>query len=229
MPICICSKNLPDEAKQKLSRFAELIEFSTSGITYDAISAHPDIFFCKVNDRIVCAPNVPETYKRILCEKNIELVEGANTVVHTYPGSAVYNAAVSDSFLIHRTDITDPLIVDSCGNLEKITVQQGYTRCSLLPLKGSSFITSDRGIYEILSGRKLNALYVKPDGILLPGFTHGFFGGTCGVHEDTVFIAGSLAKSKEGNSVKEFLCSLKYDIVELYSGPLFDCGSLLFI
>ena len=229
MPTCICSKHLPRKAKQCLSRYAVLVEFSTSGITYEAISAHPDIFFCKVKETLIMAPNVPEEYKIKLRSRKIEFAEGANSVRNSYPGSTVYNAVVSTGFLIHSGNITDPSLANACSGLEKISVRQGYTRCSLLPLKEDSFITSDEGIHKKLTERNLNVIYVKPEGIMLPGFSHGFFGGTCGVYENTVFIAGSLAQYKEGDFVKEFLRALKYEIVELYDGPLFDCGSLLFV
>ncbi|MFH0976673.1 MAG: hypothetical protein V1874_12895 [Spirochaetota bacterium] len=229
MLLCVCDKRLPDEAKETLSRFADLVELGISGITYEAISGHPDIFFCKTKSIIIAAPNVPEEYLRMLDRKKVAYRLGVSPVGSAYPASAAYNAAVTESFLIHRTGITDTAILDACSGLEKLSVQQGYTRCNLFPLKDSGFITSDTGIYRTLLGRELNALYVKPDGILLPGFGHGFFGGACGVLGDTVFISGSLSHYPYGKQVSEFLRSLKYDIVELYNGPLFDCGSLLFI
>jgi hypothetical protein len=46
---------------------------------------------------------------------------------------------------------------------------------------------------------------------------------------DTVFITGSLAHFVEGASVRKFLEELQYKIVELYDGPLFDGGGVLFL
>jgi hypothetical protein len=229
MALCVCDKRLPYEAKKTLSRYADLIEFATSGITYEAISGHPDIFFFKVKSSLIAAPNVPEEYLRMLDTKKIAYMRGTCPVGSAYPASAAYNAAVTENFLIHKTDITDPAILDACCDMEKLSVQQGYTRCNLLPLKGNSFITSDSGIYKSLLSRNLNVLYVKPDGILLPGFGNGFFGGACGVYRNTVFVAGSLKHYPHGRQAEDFLRSLKYDIVELYDGPLFDCGSLLML
>ncbi len=228
MALFIIDKRLPEKAKKRLSRFGEIAELATKGITYDAISGHPDIFFCKAKNNIIVAPNIPEEYTDILKKNHIQYLTGSNPVGKKYPRSAVYNAAISDNFLIHRMDITDQAIVNAC-NLERISVSQGYTRCNLLPLRDSNFITSDYGIYRNLKNKYFNILYVKPDGILLSGFRRGFFGGTCGVHENTVFIAGKLDLFHDGKSAAEFLRSLRYDIIELYDGPLFDCGSILII
>jgi hypothetical protein len=99
----------------------------------------------------------------------------------------------------------------------------------LLPLKNNCYITSDHGIYAILNAMKCDILYVDPADILLPGFPHGFFGGACGIHENKVYITGSLKKYKHGEMVKEYLLSNNYEIIELYDGPLFDCGSILIL
>ena len=75
----------------------------------------------------------------------------------------------------------------------------------------------------------MNVLYVNPEDIQLPGFKHGFFGGACGVYEDSVFLLGSLESFKAGKKVKSFLQSLEYEIIELFDGPLFAGGSILFV
>ena len=49
-----------------------------------------------------------------------------------------------------------------------------------------------------------------------------------GVHGNMVFIIGSLDHHHEGNSIRSFLENLKYEIIELYDGPLYDGGSILF-
>jgi hypothetical protein len=228
MALFIIDSRLPEKAKDRLCRFGDIIEFKTNDITYEAISGHPDIFFCKTEKILVTAPNLPEEYVNLLNIKMITNITGTNPVKKNYPDSAIYNAAINDEFLIHRTDITDREILDSCS-LPRISVTQGYARCSLLMLKNNSFITSDPGIFRTLSNKFINILYVKSDEIILPGFPHGFFGGVCGILENTVFIAGKLDLFHNGRLVAEFLRSLKYDIIELYDGPLFDCGSILAI
>jgi hypothetical protein len=121
----------------------------------------------------------------------------------------------------------DPEIVEAAGNREIIHVKQGYTRCNLIPLGNNRFITSDKGIEKTLLQYGLEVLYVDPDGILLPGFNHGFIGGTCGVWQNKLFFIGSLKYFPEGQKIKDFVTGM--EIIELYDGSLFDGGSILFI
>ena len=66
----IADNRIPPQAKEKLSEYGEIINFSTKGITYEAISGHPDIFFCQVNNKLIVAPNLPDLYKNTLTSKN---------------------------------------------------------------------------------------------------------------------------------------------------------------
>lgn len=228
MQIIIDAK-MPEKAKETLSRTAEIIELAASGITYEAISGHPDIFFFKDSSVLTAAPNIPGKYFSILKEKGIECIPGDLPVGMKYPSTAHYNAAASENYFIHRTDITDPQILSRVKGKEHIYVNQGYCRCSLLPLKNDSFITSDGGIFKALKEKKLNVLYVSAEEVILPGLKHGFFGGACGICDDTVFLAGSLRYHPEGNEIKAFLKNLHYKTAELYDGPLFDAGSIMFL
>ena len=61
----IVSNAIPEKAKKILSDYGELIEFTTKNITYSSISNHPDIFFCKVKDCLIVAPNTPNHYFKL--------------------------------------------------------------------------------------------------------------------------------------------------------------------
>ncbi len=227
--LIIADNRIPVQAKEKLSEYGEIINFSTKGITYEAISGHPDIFFCQVNNQLIVAPNLPAFYKNILQKNSIPFIEGEMPIELKYPGTSRYNVVATDKFLIHNFRYTDSIITNTGDNLDLIHSGQGYTRCNLLPLRNDHFITSDQGINRIFSGFKLQTLYIEPDEILLPGMKHGFFGGACGIYENNIFIIGSLSKMKNGDVLKTYINNLNYKIVELYDGPLFDGGSIFFI
>jgi hypothetical protein len=233
MMLIIVDKRMPDGAKRNLRKYGELIEFATSGITYEAISGHPDIFFCQTPAGLVVAPNTPGHYLALLKENGISYRMGESGVNGKYPGTAGYNAVVNGHTIIHNTALTDQAIPDflqknSADNvIHYINVKQGYTRCNLLQLNGNHFLTSDKGIESTLKENGSNVLYVSPQGILLPGFNHGFFGGCCGFWQNNLFIAGSLDLIQEAKKVREFVQSLDISIIELYDGPLYDVGGIL--
>ena len=227
--LIIIDKRIPEKAKDNLAKYGELIEFETRRITYETISGHPDNFFCISDNNLFTAPNLPDEYKILFKKNNITFYTGNKPVGQKYPESAHYNAVITHDFLIHRLDITEPAILENSLNLEKINVSQGYTRCSLLPLKNKIFITSDMGIMKTLSNRGFKVLFVSPESILIGQETMGFFGGSCGVFEDKVFIIGSLDFINDGGNVMYLIKKAGYEIVELYKGPLFDGGSIIFL
>jgi hypothetical protein len=234
--LIIVDKKIPREAKDKLSAICNLLELETEGIVYSAISGHPDIFFCKTPQVLVLSPNLPENYLDKIRQLNISFIIGnPSSILHPppptlqYPESVRYNAAVNEHYLVHRVEFTDPIILQTCHTQKKVPVKQAYTRCNLLLLKDDHYLTSDQGIHKNLKRTGLVGICVSPEGIVLPGFPNGFIGGAMGLLNDNVYITGSLSHYPEGQAVKEFLEALKYEIVELYAGPLFDGGGILFM
>lgn len=227
--IIISNKNIPEQALEQLKDYGKVLTFETSGLTYPAISCHPDVFLCLANDQIIIAPNTPGTFRKLLTENNVRFSIGHSEVGSNYPETAKYNSVITKHYLIHNLEITDNSIKEACVNKIKINVNQGYTRCNLLPLEDENFITSDKGIYNKLHANKLNVFYVDPKGILLSGFKNGFFGGVCGVHQNLIFTIGSLSKLTGSKQVVSFLKDAGCQIIELYDGLLIDCGSLIFI
>jgi hypothetical protein len=236
--LIIIDRKVPAQAKEKLaavmSRQPEvnalgLLELETTGLVYPAISGHPDIFFCKLPDRLVIPPNLPAEYLSFLRNHKIDFFVGHLAVGNTYPETVHYNAAIDDHCLVHRLDITDPVILENCHFLEKVPVKQGYTRCNLVLLREKRFITSDAGIYRTMRYHGGEGILVSPEGIQLPGFPNGFIGGAMGILKNTVFLLGSLDHYAEGERVRGFLDDSGQDIVELYDGPLADAGGILFL
>ena len=227
--LIISDKRIPEKAKEKLQHYGDVMFIETEGIVYEAVSGHPDIFFCYSGNGLVVAPNLPDNLKRKLINYQVDFIEGNKPVGKKFPASASYNAVVTSKYLIHNLKYTDRAILNNTGNLIQIDVNQAYTRCNLLPVNEDCFITSDRGIEKTLLQKGLEVLYVEPSDILLPGFRNGFFGGACGVYENKVFITGSLDRFGDGNKVRTFLKRFDMEVVELYDGRLFDGGSILIL
>ncbi|MCX6231893.1 MAG: hypothetical protein NTZ33_10155 [Bacteroidetes bacterium] len=221
---------IPDAAKNKLALYGQVIELEKNTVTYNAISSHPDIFCCQTPDNLIVAPNTTSNLIEIFKANNIRFIIGNQNVGLKYPDTTFYNAVITKEFLIHNTKYTDEIIKNNCNTKTQITVKQSYTRCNLLPLGEHHFITSDEGIYKTLnlvSG--ISILYVNPENIILPDFKNGFFGGCCGIYQNKLFIIGNLSYINESKNIRSFIENAGFQIIELYDGPLFDGGSLLFI
>ena len=143
----------------------------SSDVVYDAISSHPDIYMCKINnvlvidDSIVMEPDLRRVYMEELERKSDDLSEtpiipvmrpkdsGGYIVFemggigYEYPFDIAYNAAVTERFFIHNTKWTSPALLDRArgAGLEIISVRQGYTKCSCVTAGGNALITADEG------------------------------------------------------------------------------------
>ena len=139
---------------------------------YPEISTHADILLCQLG----------------LWEKAQVFHGDPEKLARNYPGNICYNAVCTGKYFIHNLQYTDPDLLAAAEakaaaehtGLTKIHVRQGYTRCSLLPVDDRSFITSDAGIAKTLADYDTDVLLIRPGHILLPGFDHGFIGGTGG-------------------------------------------------
>jgi len=225
----IIDKRLPAEAKKKLGALGNLLEFESSGIVYDAISGHPDIFLCDTGSFLVAAPNIPQAYLDFFSKNNINIKTGYKEIESTYPGTSHYNAVVTEKYLIHNLKYTDKAILEACDHKIHLHTSQSYTRCNIISLDGKNFITSDKNIEKILIKQALNVLYVSPDEIILKGFPNGFFGGCCGILQNKLMIAGNMKYYKSKDSVLDFIKNSNMELIELYDGKLFDAGGLFFI
>lgn len=226
--LILCDSKMPQEAMSKLSGYGEVVRFATEGITYEAISGHPDIFFCKTPGGLIVAPNLPEKYFSILNQNSISYTKGMLAVGNTYPGTARYNTLVTGKFIIQNPEIADPIIVELNPGKTIIPVKQGYVQCNLLALPNDIFITSDRGIEKLLKQNQVEVLYADPACVKLEGFEHGFFGGACGLIENSLFICGSFSYFKEQQEIIAFIENSGVEIVELYDGNPVDIGTILF-
>ena len=135
-----------------LSKYFDVIKLPLSNDVYEEISGHSDIFYCKLQNKIICAPNAPIREK--------EFIVGKNLVGRTYPYDVSYNACQIGDFII-GSKYTDSMISTN------ITVKQGYTKCSICVTSKNSCITSDRGIDKILKGNGINSDFIEENNIKL--------------------------------------------------------------
>lgn len=229
LPLIIADKRIPLPAKNTLRQTGRLMLLESSPSVYKSISGHPDIFMCAGDGEVVVSPDFPADMIHSINEAGYKVYKGRALPGRLYPESAVYNAVVTGRHLIHNLKITDPEILHIHSGKKHIHVNQGYTRCNLLPLDDSSFITSDRGIEKTLRGEGFEVLYADPAPVVLKGQKHGFFPGCCGVLNKTVLMTGSLNHHHQKEEITEFILSKGFGIKELFDGKLTDTGSILIL
>ena len=223
-PIAIIDARSPQHAFETLAKQFTVIPFLSENITYAAIAGHPDVFISQ-GDTTVLAPNTPENVRKHIPS----FIVGTTPVGSSLLDSTPYNCVVTETFIIHKHGFTDKKIIEQNPNRIYISVPQAYTRCNLMEIAANVFITSDKGIHNILTQNNLECLFAHPDDIQLPPYKYGFIGGCMGKYEDTIFINGSLTTHSEGDTIRSFIKSHSLEIVELHDGKLYDGGGIIFL
>ncbi|MBN1650292.1 MAG: hypothetical protein JW857_03120 [Bacteroidales bacterium] len=227
--LIVIDKRIPDQAKENLSAIGRIIEFSTVGITYEAISGHPDIFMCKTPEILVCAPNLPDKYFKLFKRQAIPFAIGKKEVGNQFPDTSAYNCLVTETHIFHKKNHSDSLLLELNKQRRFIDLPQAYTRCSLINLPNGSFITSDKGIEKRVKKNAFDVHYFSPENIRLPGMPHGFIGGALAYYSGKLYVLGNPDFHSWGNRFRALLSNLNIELISLYDGPFFDGGGLFFL
>ncbi|NOW03131.1 DUF6873 family GME fold protein [Clostridium beijerinckii] len=198
---------------------------------YDAINGHPDIQLNVLkNDsfnKIIIQRNISEKFKEILKLNDINYIVSKNTLSNTYPNDIILNSLILENYFIHTLKYSDENLLNSQNSKIHIDVPQGYTKCSILPVREKALITGDKGIFNSLKNYDFDILLLPPGDILLPSLNYGFIGGVGGmVSNNKMAFFGDLDSYTWGDQIKKFL--FKYDVlpIALRKGKLIDRGSL---
>ena len=199
---------------------------------YEAINGHPDIQLNilknKSSAKIIVQNNISHEFKKILKENNINYIVSKKSLSNTYPDDIILNSLILEDYFIHNLKYSDEELLKSQNSKVHINVLQGYTKCSILPVRDNALITNDKGIFESLKCYDFDILLLPSGDILLPSFNYGFIGGVGGmISNDKMAFFGDLDSYKWGAEIKNFL--FKYDVspISLRKGKLIDRGSLL--
>jgi hypothetical protein len=230
---CFVDYRITKEELHNLSQFnMNPILVPKCNDVYGAINGHPDIQLNilknKSHDKIIIQKNISENFKKVLETNNIKYIASKETLSNKYPNDIILNSLTLDNYFIHNLKYSDENLLKSQIKKIHINVSQGYTKCSILPVRENALITSDKGIFNALKNYNFDILLLPPGDILLPSLNYGFIGGVGGmISSSKMAFFGDLDSYNWGNEVKKFL--YKYDVspIPLRRGKLIDRGSLL--
>ena len=195
------------------------------------VANHPDMVLTPMPDgSLVAAPSVLDYYRDKLEDYGIKVLKGDSVLMKAYPKDVPYNVAFLRDTLIHRLDVTDPVILRYADKfkIRRLNTKQGYTKCSLAIVDDNSGITSDRGIYKLLTEAGFDILLVNQGYIDLPGMDYGFIGGATGlISPDRMVITGVLELHPDKDRIEEFLAAKGIDLICLTREPAVDVGTII--
>ena len=231
----IIDERMRTTEKEKLKELGyELIEVKQSKKIYQEISAHVDIFVCKIGNKLIIEPSQYDNIKNQLkCENKIEL--GNETIENKYPLDIKYNVCTIGKRALHCFDHTDSKVKEELCNqhYELINTTQGYTNCSIAVIDENSAIVTDKGLYKILQKHNIEVLYLEyiPDIKLLKdeGYSNknGFIGGAISRIDNKVIINGDLNKIDSNDKIREFIEKRNLELIEFKGLDVIDYGGIV--
>ena len=207
------------------------------------VSAHPDMFMCKLgadDGRLIMWSDTEliDSYEgeRLPASEyswqsnSADLLISFHEPLMRYPKDIAYNAACTGRFLIHNLKYTAPMILEEAekAKMKLIDVPQGYAKCSTVILDKNSIITYDEGIArkcKECDGPK--ALLVSPGHVALEGYNTGFIGGASGRVGDEIVFSGDLSAHPDFHAIVDFIEERGLKCKWFPEFPLTDIGSII--
>ena len=182
------------------------------------------------NNKAVCPPETCDYYKEKLSPYGFEIIKGKRSVGSNYPGDCAYNVGIVGKKCFLSKSVCDEHLYDILisEGYNIIEIKQGYAKCSICPIDENTFITGDCGIAKKGAENGLEVLLIENDGIILPPFKNGFWGGCSGMENcDTLLVNGDVSLIPAGDKIQKFLDSKNIKIKKLKDGQVLDIGSII--
>ena len=199
------------------------------------VASHPDMLLFFAKDAIFCTKSYYEIAKRELDEISriygapIQLIE--QEYEGEYPRDVLLNALPLGSHLLSNTKTIAGELLEL--GLKVSHVNQGYAKCSCLPLGDRALITSDASIAKKAKELGIDVLQISEGHISLSGYNYGFIGGCASFaprgNIDTVFFCGDVSQHPDYNEISRFCQSYNYKIICLSNIELCDVGTIFII
>ena len=211
----IIDSRIRDDEYTYLSKYFNVLKLPLSDDVYEEISGHSDIFYCKINNEIVAAPNAK------ILEKDFKT--GKVKVEKEYPLDVPYNICQIGNKIIGSKYVDKRIIPD-------IIVNQGYVKCSIAVTTNKSCITTDKKIAEVLNKNNIDALHIEENNIKLLkkdksiSNMHGFIGGACLVFNNKFILFGDIDMLKNKDKILEHINKYNLELVDFKGLDIFDYG-----
>lgn len=211
----IIDSRIRDVEYNYLSKFFNVIKLPLSNDVYEEISGHSDIFYTKINNQVIVAPNAE------IMEQHFIL--GKEKVGKEYPKDVLYNVCQIGNKVI-GSKYTDKSIKPD------IIVKQGYVKCSIAVTSDNSCITSDKGIARVLESNNIDVIYIEENNINLlkkdatASIMKGFIGGASLVFDNKFVLFGDSNNLSNKDKIIQHLDKYNLELVDFKGLDIYDYG-----
>ena len=212
-----------------------IVELPCSDILYPEISSHPDIFCCKINEKVIIEEKMYERINEKIYDKS-NIIISKQKLEKKYPHDVIYNICQIGKNVIHNFKYTNKKTLSLIAkyNLNKINIKQGYSNCSIAVIDENSVIVSNEKIANILSENKIDVLNINWNldiKLLNCKGTYsnmtGFIGGAISRLDDYVIVFGDLEKIDKNNIIRSYITKKGLEIIDFKGLDVIDYGGII--
>ena len=229
--LAVVSSAMPADALSFLQHIAaSVVTLPPDPLLPVPVASHPDMLLFAIGGTLVTYRSYYETARseldKILQYTGLRLVLTDRPHGNVYPEDVGLNALLCGKYLFGRTDVLAPelLALAEENGITPVHIRQGYAGCSGLVI-GDAIATADPSLTKAAVTHGIPVIPAPYEGILLPGYDHGFFGGCGGVWKNILFLCGTITESQYPDFINHPLLRGK-TIYFLSANPLYDCGGI---
>ena len=234
--LALINHTFPHEAEETLNRLGHrTLRLPPHPNLPEPVASHPDMLLFFAPNAILCTKSYYEIAARELEEIAsvygfpLRLIEKEYGGV--YPHDVLLNALPIGNRLFCNTKAVADELLALC--LQPFHVNQGYTKCSALPLGKDALITADASIAASARNCGIDVLQICEGHISLSGYGYGFIGGCASFAPrggvNTVFFCGDVSRHPDYNQINGFFQEHGYSITNLSNNCLCDTGTIFMI
>ena len=189
------------------------------------------LFPCREKGIILTHREYLENAKELLSFTGMKIIPIPEKAGAKYPNDILLNAAILGKYLIGKISALSKALLelsDEMG-LIKVSVNQGYAKCSICKVSENAIITSDRSISSAAKAFGIDVLDIAQNGVYLEGYNCGFIGGASGNDGKNVFFCGDISLHPNGKEITRFCEKHGKNAVSLSKSPLIDVGTIFFV
>ena len=234
--LALTNHTFPREAEHTLAEFGHcVLRLPPHPHLPKPVASHPDMLLFFTPNAIFCT----KSYYQIATQELEEIAAAYGAPIRyigkeygsEYPNDVPLNAFPLGKHLFCNTkNVADELLT---LGFELCHVNQGYTKCSALPLAKNALITSDASIAESAQKCGIDVLQIRAGSISLTGYDHGFIGGCASFaprgEMNTVFFCGNISMHPDAPKIEDFCQKHNFNIVNLSNTCLCDVGTIFMI
>ncbi len=196
------------------------------------IASHADLQLLHLGGQKLIAASCSEECLNMLSAMGFEAKNAENALNSKYPSDCIINVNIIGKKIIMNPKTASENLIEYVDehNMEVISVNQGYSKCSSLTICEDAIITADDGISKAVENHGIEVLKIRNGGIYLEGYDTGFIGGCGGMIEEKLLGTSGDLKSlqnKDYENIKDFCRNRNIYIENLGGRTLCDIGGIL--